>query len=127
MWNEGIRSVTSYNTNSGQEPKIEYIFQKVEAGQGDYIYIGDSINPNVSIIQDFRYDPTNPLSRYIRLALNNNEFIRTNNIEINQTFNIGPSRFPNLKKAANRVNSISFSPDFLPLLMSELQKSKWMV
>lgn len=30
VWNEGIRSVTSYNTNSGQEPKIEYIFQKVE-------------------------------------------------------------------------------------------------
>ena len=73
MLHQGIRSVTSYNTNSGQEPRIEYVFQKVEVGQGDYFLIGDSENPNLSNIQNFRYDPTNPLSRYIRLSLTNNE------------------------------------------------------
>ncbi|MGB4960066.1 MAG: hypothetical protein WBO36_11370, partial [Saprospiraceae bacterium] len=92
-FNGGVRSTTSYNTNSGQEPKIEYVFQKVEVGQGDYFYIGESDNPNLTNILDFRYDPTNPLSRYIRLTLTNNEFIRTNNIEINQNLAIDPSKF----------------------------------
>lgn len=123
-WNEGIRSVTSYNTNSGQEPKIEYIFQKVEAGQGDYIYIGDSINPNVSIIQDFRYDPTNPLSRYIRLALNNNEFIRTNNIEINQTFNIEPSRFRKPKEGSKPSKFYKFLSRFSTITNVRIAKKQ---
>ncbi|MBK9736034.1 MAG: hypothetical protein IPO92_14180 [Saprospiraceae bacterium] len=91
--NQGIRSTTSYNTNSGQEPKIEYIFQKVEVGLGDYFLINESANPNLSNIQDFRYDPSNPLSSYIRLVLTNNEFIRTNNIELNQNLTIDPSKF----------------------------------
>jgi hypothetical protein len=91
--NQGIRATTSYNTSSGQEPKVEYIFQKVEIGQGDYFLISQSENPNLSNVQDFRYDPTNPLSNYIRLSLTNNEFIRTNNIEINQNLTIDPSKF----------------------------------
>ncbi len=93
LFNNGIRSVSSYNTNSGQEPKVEYVFQKVEPGQGDYVFIGNDANPNLSSFQDFRYDPTNPSRSYIRLSLPNNEFIRTNNIELNQSLNIDPVKF----------------------------------
>lgn len=93
LLNQGIRSVTSYNTNSGQEPKIEYVFRKVEPGQGDYVFIGNNDNPNLSNFEDFRYDPTNPSRSYIRLSLPNNEFIRTNNIELNQSLNIDPVKF----------------------------------
>ncbi len=91
--NQGIRSTTSYNTSSGQEPRIEYVFQKVETGRGDYFLINETENPNLSNIQDFRYDPSNPLASYIRLTLTNNEFIRTNNAEINQNLVIEPSKF----------------------------------
>ena len=91
--NQGIRSTTSYNTYAGQEPRVEYVFQRVERGQGDYIYIGNAENPNLTIIQDFRYDPSNPLSDYIRLTLINNEFIRTNNIELNQNVTFEPVKF----------------------------------
>ena len=93
LFNQGIRSVTSYNTNSGQEPKVEYVFQKVEPGQGDYVFIGNTENPNLNNLQDFRYDPSNPSRSYIRLSLTNNEFIRTNNLELNQSLNIDPIKF----------------------------------
>ncbi|MCZ2102246.1 MAG: hypothetical protein LC107_12005 [Chitinophagales bacterium] len=93
LLNQGIRSVTSYNTNSGQEPKVEYVFSKVEPGQGDYVFIGDEENPNLNNIQDFRYDPANPSRSYIRLSLPNNEFVRTNNLELNQSLNIEPVKF----------------------------------
>lgn len=91
-FNKGIRSTTSYNTYAGQEPRVEYVFHRVERGQGDYIYIGNAENPNLTIVQDFRYDPSNPLSEYIRLTLINNEFIRTNNIELNQNITLEPGK-----------------------------------
>ncbi|MBK9257393.1 MAG: hypothetical protein IPM42_18135 [Saprospiraceae bacterium] len=93
LWKGAVRSSTLYNVNSGQEPKIEYIFQKVEVGQGDYFLINPSESPNLSNVQDFRFDPSNPLSDYIRLSLFNNEFIRTNNIELNQNLRIEGSKF----------------------------------
>ena len=93
LWDGAIRSNSLFNVNSGQEPKIEYIFQRVERGQGDYFLINPSESPNLSNIQDFRYDPANPLSDYIRLTLFNNEFSRTNNSELNQNLRIEGSRF----------------------------------
>ncbi len=93
LFNQGIRSVTSYNTNSGQEPKVEYVYQKVEPGTGDYVFIGKEENANLNNSQDFRFDPSNPNRSYIRLTLTNNEFIRTNNIELNQSLHIEPVKF----------------------------------
>jgi hypothetical protein len=78
----------------------------VETGQGEYIYIGGSENPNKSNILDFRYDPTNPLANYIRLTLVNNEFLRTSNIELNQNVFIEPSKW------LNRETTESASPGF---------------
>jgi len=104
---QAIRATTSYNTSAGQEPKTEYVFQKVETGQGEYIYIGNSENPNKSNILDFRYDPTNPLANYIRLSLTNNEFLRTSNIELNQNVFIEPSKWLNRQNTASNVSGFS--------------------
>jgi len=122
--NSGIKSTTSYNTNSGQEPKIEYIFQKVEVGQGDYFLITESENPNLSNIQDFRYDPTNPLSNYIRLTLTNNEFIRTNNIELNQNLTIDPSKFKVYKEGVKKSKFYRFVSRFSTLSNYRITKKQ---
>jgi len=122
---QAIRSTTSYNTNSGQEPKIEYVFQRVEGGQGDYFLITDSDNPNLSNIQDFRFDPTNPLSRYIRLTLVNNEFIRTNNIELNQSLIIDPSKFRSRKKKNTIDNTKDQSTIINKSTLLATQTNKW--
>jgi len=122
--NQGIKSTTSYNTNSGQEPKIEYIFQKVEIGQGDYFLISESEYPNLSNIQDFRYDPTNPLSNYIRLTLTNNEFIRTNNLEINQNLTIDPSKFIKIKEGKKRSKTYTFFSRFSSLSNFRITKKQ---
>jgi hypothetical protein len=90
--NQLIRMVNSYNTTSGQEPKYEYVFQKVETGQGEYIYIGDTTAAYKVNVQDFRYDPTHPLASYIRLSLPNNEFVRTTNTELNHSATVDFSR-----------------------------------
>ena len=123
-FNNGIKSTTSYNTNSGQEPKIEYIFQKVEVGQGDYFLINESENPNLSNVQDFRYDPTNPLSSYIRLTLTNNEFVRTNNIELNQNLTFDPSKLWKTKKDKKLSRFQKFTTRFSTLSTYRITKKK---
>ncbi|MEE9438713.1 MAG: hypothetical protein V3V14_06905 [Saprospiraceae bacterium] len=83
-------SSTTYLINSGQEPKVEYFFEQVEQGQGDYIYIG---NQDSTLINgNFRYAPNLGTGNFIRLSLINNEFILTNNQTIAQSFRIDPMK-----------------------------------
>lgn len=89
-------SNTSYIINSGQEPKIEYFFEKVEVGQGDYVYIGNQ--DSTLLNANFRYAPDLGTGNYIRLSLINNEFITTNNQSLSQSLRIEPKRILTKKK-----------------------------
>jgi hypothetical protein len=80
----GLFASTNYQINSGQEPKLEFVFQRVENALGDYVYIGPD-SATVQNVNDFRFDPSNPLSQYIRIAIPNNEFIRINNLTLDQS------------------------------------------
>jgi hypothetical protein len=73
-------------------------------------------------LQDFWYDPTNPLRSYIRLTLTNNEFIRTNNIEINQNINIDPSKFKKPKEGKKSSKGYLFLSRFT--MMSNIRITK---
>lgn len=112
--NKGITTNTIYQVNSGQEPKLEYVFQKVENLRGDYVYVGaDTVS--IKNINDFKYDPSNPLASYVRFVVPNNEFITTNNLLFNQSLRIEPSQFikrdslplSKMKKFVTRFSSIS--------------------
>ncbi len=83
---------TNYIVNSGQEPKLEYIFQKIENLRGDFVYVGPD-TATVKNINDFRYDPSNPLAQYVKFIVPNNEFTTTNNIALNHSLRIEPSRY----------------------------------
>ncbi len=89
---KSVVAVTNYLVNSGQEPKLEFVFQKVENLRGDYVYVG-SDTASVKNINDFRYDPSNPLSSYVKFILPNNEFTTTNNISLNHSIRIEPAKY----------------------------------
>jgi hypothetical protein len=117
-----IVSSTNYQLNSGQEPKLEFVFTEIEPGRGDYIYVG---NPQDSIrnINDFRFDPSNPLANYIRIILPNNEFIRTNNISFNQSVRIDPQSYLRNKKDSLGLIGTFFSK-FSTLSSFKISKRK---
>lgn len=123
-FNQGIRSTTSYNTNSGQEPKIEYVFQKVEVGQGDYVLVDSTRSSNLRAIQDFSFAPNDIRRDYIRLTLTNNEFIRTNNIELNQSINIEPSKFKKPIEGKKFTKSYLFLSKFAALSNIRINKKQ---
>lgn len=83
---------SNYQLASGQEPRLEFVFQKVENNFGDYVYVG-SDTAGIKNITDFRYDPTNPLARYIRISLPNSQFISTDLLAFNNSFRFQPAQF----------------------------------
>jgi hypothetical protein len=99
-WDGLFLTNTNYLINSGQEPKVEYFYEKVESGQGDYKYIG---NPDsVLVNNNFRYAPNPGAGDYIRLSLINNEFITTNNQSLTQSLRIDPKKFFSARKKKKR-------------------------
>ena len=92
LWSNLLVTNLNYQVNSGQEPKIEFVFQQVDAGRGEYLYVGNE-NDAVKNVVDFRFDPGNPLANYVRIILPNNEFIRTSNNIISQSIRIDPQSY----------------------------------
>lgn len=86
-----IRSTTTYELSSGQEPRIQITYLKVNPGEGTHIWL-DSINNNDGLIQpnEMEISPFQDIADYIRVSTVTNEFIRTNNIQFNQSLRIDP-------------------------------------
>ncbi|MGB3798410.1 MAG: hypothetical protein WA952_01275, partial [Lewinella sp.] len=86
-------SQSTYQVGSGQEPRVDFQYLYVGPGQGQYIW-QDSLYNNDGRIQpnEIVLSPFPDIADYIRVSVFNNEFIRTDNVSINQRFNWDPSR-----------------------------------
>jgi hypothetical protein len=90
----GIRSNTTYEIGSGQEPRVEFIYLFVGAGQGQYIWL-DSLYNNDGKIQpnEMEIAPFPDIADHIRVSIFTDDFIRTDNVTLNQSLQIDPSRW----------------------------------
>ncbi len=91
LWNGLLVSGTTYLVNSGQEPKVEFFFERVDEGKGDYIYIGNE--DSTLIASNFRYAPNLGTGNFIRISLVNNEFVTTNNQSITNSIRLEPKKY----------------------------------
>lgn len=108
IWQGLFRSTMNYDISSGQEPKQEFIYRKVESGQGDYIYIGNSSTPAENELFLYEYSDIDT-ANYIKIFLFNNEFIRTNNQTLNISLRFNPSKVIKNKKNYFRKFATSHS------------------
>lgn len=90
----GLRSNTTYELGSGQEPRIEFVYLFVGAGQGQYIWL-DSLYNNDGKIQpnEMEIAPFPDIADHIRVSIFTDDFIRTDNVTLNQSLQIDPSRW----------------------------------
>lgn len=88
-----LRSQTAYTIGSGQEPLVEFQYLFVGAGRGQYIW-QDSLYNNDGRIQpnEMEIAPFSDQADYVRVSVFTNDFIRTNNAGINQSWNWDASR-----------------------------------
>ena len=117
---KGIQLNTNYQLASGQEPKLDFVYQRVENNFGDFVYVGPD-SSSVKNIADFRYDPGNPNARYIRLALPNNEFISTNHVGFNHSFRFTPSQWFKDKGQLNKLEKLLQKTDNLFTIRNNLK------
>lgn len=91
-----ISTQTSYQINNGQEQKVEYRFIKVNAGQGQYIWM-DSLFNNNGIPEvneflipsaDFQYQ-----ADYIRILVPTNTYVQVTQLQLNQSLYIEPRNY----------------------------------
>ncbi|NNL91830.1 MAG: hypothetical protein HKO66_06340, partial [Saprospiraceae bacterium] len=92
LLNKGLSLNTYYESNSGQEPKIEFQFIKVQVGEGSYIW-NDYNQDSIEQINEFEISPFSDQAAYEKITVFNNEFISTNRSILNQTLKINPKQF----------------------------------
>ena len=106
----GLRTNTTYEIGSGQEPLVEFVYLFVGAGQGQYIWL-DSLYNNDGKIQpnEMEIAPFPDIADHIRVSIFTDEFIRTDNVTLNQSIQVDPSRWwarteVNWQKFVNRFS-----------------------
>lgn len=95
---------TLYEVNTGQEPKRSFTYIQVPTGQGVYVH-RDYNNNGVKEINEFEIAKYSYEADYIRVTLNNNEFVRTKGTVISQNILIDPQRI--LSNAKGMLKLIS--------------------
>ena len=86
-----IRFNSTYEVGSGQEPKLEFSYIRVAQGEGTHIWL-DSLFNNDGIIQpnEMEVAPFQDRADYVKITTFTNEFIRTNNVNLNQSLQLNP-------------------------------------
>ena len=97
LLNKGLTLNTYYESNSGQEPKVEFQYIQVQQGEGSYLWIDANMD---SIPQLFEFELANfsDQANYERVTVFNNEFINSNNTILNQSLKVIPKKFLKNKK-----------------------------
>lgn len=106
---KGFLSLNSfYELGTGQEPKREFIYLEVPAAQGIYAW-NDYNNNTIKELNEFEISKYPDQARYIKIFRPNNEFIRSNFTNINQTLTINPALLLKNKKSKSAVFISKFS------------------
>lgn len=94
LWKSGFRSNTTYEIGSGQEPRIEYTYLFVGAGQGQYIWLDSLYNNDGKIqVNEMEIAPFPDIADHIRVSIFTDDFIRTDNLNLNQSLALDPNRW----------------------------------
>lgn len=86
-----IRSNINYNLSGGQEPERTFSYVRVRKGEGLYIWL-DSLYNNDGIIQpnEMEISPFPDQAEYVRVSTFSDNFIQTNNVELNWSLQLSP-------------------------------------
>lgn len=105
-----VRSSTVYEIGSGQEPKIEYQYVPVPDGEGIYQWT-DRNEDGAVTLDEVEVAVFQDQANLARFTIFTNEFIRTNNIQFNQSLRLDPRsvwyKEKKLKKALSKFSTQS--------------------
>jgi len=91
LFKGALRSNTTYELGTGQEPKLEFTFVKVARGEGQYIWL-DSLYNNDGVIQpnEMEIAPFPDQADYVRVTTVTDEFVPADYVNLNQSLQLNP-------------------------------------
>ncbi|KAA3626268.1 MAG: hypothetical protein DWQ02_20505 [Bacteroidetes bacterium] len=86
-----VRMNAVYELGSGQEPKQEFTYTEVPIGSGTHIWL-DSLYNNDGVIQpnEMEIAPFQDQANYVLIRTFTNDYIRTDNVGLNQSLELSP-------------------------------------
>jgi hypothetical protein len=84
-----INLATGYEIGSGQSPKVEFNYVQVNPGEGSYTWI-DRNRDSILQVDEMELAVFQDQASYLRVAVTTSDFIRTNNVSLNQTLRLDP-------------------------------------
>ncbi len=90
LWKGAINGTTLYELGSGQEPRKDFTYFEVPAGQGEYAWI-DYNNDGLQQINEFEVARFRDQARFIRVFTPTSEFIRADYLNYNYNLVFNPS------------------------------------
>lgn len=88
-WKNALNFTTGYEIGSGQSPKVEFTYLAVNPGEGLYTWV-DRNRDSILQIDEMEIAVFQDQANYIRVAVTTPDYIRTNNVLLNQNLRLEP-------------------------------------
>lgn len=92
IWHQALSFATLYEFGTGQEQKRSFTYVQVPAGQGMYNWL-DYNNDGVQQLNEFVVALYPDQKLFIRIFTPSNEYVKVNNVNLNQSIGFEPSNF----------------------------------
>lgn len=110
LWKGALRSTTNYQISSGQEPKVEFNYLRVNDGEGVYQW-NDYNDDAIPQQNEFETAVFQDSANFVRVSILTDEFIRSNNAQFDQNLQLDPKTIwresKGIKKLLSRFSEIS--------------------
>ncbi|MBP6824970.1 MAG: hypothetical protein KA165_00285 [Saprospiraceae bacterium] len=89
VWKNALNFTTGYEIGSGQSPKVEFTYLAVNPGDGVYTWV-DRNRDSILQVDEMEIAVFQDQANYVRIAVTTADYIRTNNVLLNQTLRLEP-------------------------------------
>lgn len=88
-WKNAVNFTTGYEIGSGQSPKVEFTYLAVNPGEGQYTWV-DRNRDSILQVDEMEIAVFQDQATYVRVAVTTADYIRTNNVLLNQNLRLEP-------------------------------------
>jgi hypothetical protein len=88
-WRNALNFSTGYELSSGQSPRVEFNYLRVNPGEGQFTWI-DRNRDSILQVDEMEIAVFQDQATYIRVAVTTQDYVRTNNMLLNQNLRLEP-------------------------------------